>query len=393
MRFHYVAAQPDGKVTEDDVEASGPAEVLDFMAENGLRPISVKAIAGITEKHGWKSVLAPSINVTDKVFLCKYLALMLRVGTDLFKAIDILIADFDKPAMKALLIEIRESLSKGQPFYSTFLRYPKYFSPVFVNLVRAGEESGNLEGVFEDLSVSLAKEQKLRNQIRSAMVYPALLLCVSVIILTVLLVFALPKLAEIFTSSGIEPPTFSRVVFAVGLFLGKYIWFILPIGIGGVVFIYLFTKKTVVGHTIAMQIFNRLPVVHNVILKTALQRFAAVFSSLTRAGLPILSALEITAQAVGLRELREALLRIAREGLTKGLTIGEAFRRETFFPKTVVNLIAISEKAGHLEEILKSLADFYESEIDSGIKTLVAFLEPAMLLFIGGLIGTIAISI
>jgi len=137
----------------------------------------------------------------------------------------------------------------------------------------------------------------------------------------------------------------------------------------------------------------KLPVIKNVLKQMALQRFASTLSSLLMAGLSILDSLEITAQTVGFEDLKNSLMRVSREGIAKGLTIGEAFRRETIFPRVVVNLMAISEKAGHIENILLALADFYEGEIETAVKTMVSFLEPVMLMAIGIIIGTIAVSI
>ena len=141
------------------------------------------------------------------------------------------------------------------------------------------------------------------------------------------------------------------------------------------------------------KLIGDIPLVKDVMKKNALQRFAGILSSLIKAGMPITESLEITAQTVSNQELREALIRISREGVAKGLTIGEAFRREPFFPLTVVSLVAISERAGHLSEVLQTLSDFYVKEIDASVKTLVSFLEPALLLFIGGIIGLIALAI
>jgi type II secretory pathway component PulF len=393
MRFHYVASEPSGRVIEADVEAQGPAEVLEWMANQGLRPVSLKALGGV-EASGWRGRLfGQKITIEDKVFLTRYLALMLKVGTDLFKAIDILISDFDKPVVKALLIEVRDALSKGQPFYTTFAKYPKYFSPVFVNLIRSGEASGNLERVFDDLSVSLEKEQALRSRIRGALVYPLVLMSLSMLIVLGLVTFALPKIASTFASAGFKPPTFSRIVFAVGLFLGKYVIFIfvflIALAVGGWYFFY----RTPMGQQIVARALNKIPVINEVLHRIALQRFAATLSSLLKSGMPIIESLEISAETVGSVELRSALLRISREGIAKGLTIGEAFRKEVFFPRVVVNLIAISERAGHLENILDTLASFYEAEIDASIRTLVAFLEPALLVVIGLIVAVIALAI
>jgi len=378
-------------VTEGDLEAQGPAEVLEWMASQGLRPVSVKAMGGV-EKKGLGGIFSQSITVADKVFLTKYLALMLKVGTDLFAAIDILIADFDKPVVKSLLIEVRDSLSKGKPFYSTFTRYPKYFSPVFVNLIKAGEASGNLEKVFDDLSTSLEKEQIIRGRVKGALIYPVVLVVLSLVILFGLVTFALPKIAEVFLSGAIEPPTFSRVVFTVGLFFGNYIFVIIPVIILAAIGSWYFLRKTAAGREVWGRTLSNTPIIKDILYRLALQRFASTLSSLLRSGMPILESLEITADSVGHAELKAALLRISREGITKGLTIGEAFRHEPVFPRVVVNLIAISEKAGHMESILDTLADFYETEIDTSIKTLVSFLEPALLVVIGLVVATIALS-
>ena len=393
MRFHYIASQPTGKVIEGDFEAAGPAEVLEYLANQGLRPISIKIVKGVEEVGRGLFIFRKGIRVADKVFLTKYLSLMLKVGTDLLKAIDILIVDLDNPAMRALLIEIRGTLEKGQPFYSTFLKYPKYFSSVFVNLIKAGETSGNLERVFEDLSVSLEKDQDLRRKIKSALTYPIILLIASFSVLILLVSFAVPKIATVFASANVRPPLFSRIVISTGLFISDYIWFFLIfLGILIVSLWYLFAK-TASGKKFLYQFALKLPIIKTVLKQIALQRFASTLSSLLRAGLPILDSLEITSQTVGYGELKDSLIRISWEGVAKGLTIGEAFRREAIFPRVVVNLMAISEKAGHIEDILSALATFYEGEIEVAIKTMVSFLEPALLMGIGIIIGTIAISI
>jgi len=392
MNFRYVATQSSGKIVEGNTEAESTAKVLEWMATQGLRPISIKAYEEI-EARGWRSYFGQTIATTDKVFLTKYLALMLKMGTNLFSAIDILIADFDKPSVKALLIEIKENLSKGKPFYTTFAKYSKYFSSVFVNLIKAGEVSGNLEKVFEDLSKSLEKEQELRGRIRAALIYPTILLMGAFLILTFLVTFALPRIANIFMQGGIKPSGFSRVVFGVGLFIGEYVWILLPLIFILIFGAWFFFAKTVFGQRLLIRIIYRVPVIGVLLKRIAIQRFASVISSLLRAGLPIIDSLEITADAVGSDELKYALLRISREGVSKGVTIGDAFRREPYFPKVVINLIAISERSGHMEEVLETLSNFYASEIDSSIKALVSFLEPVLLLGIGLIVAVIAVSI
>lgn len=379
-------------MTSGEMEAPGTAQVLEFLASQGLRPMSLKKeSAGPTT--GKRKFMQEGITIADKVFLTKYLALMLRIGTDLFKAIDILIADFDKPAVRALLYEIRENLEKGQPFHVAFEKYPKYFSGVFINLVKAGEQSGTLEHTFEQLSVNLQREQSLRQEVRSALTYPVILVAVASLVVLLLVSFALPKISALFADSAVEPPLFSKIVFAIGLFLNTYIWLILLLMIGGGFGIWFMMKNSASARKIFQRFIRRMPLIGPLLKKIAIQRFALTFSSLLSSGLPILEALAITADAVGDAELKDSIDRIAKEGIAKGLTIGDAFKRETTFPRVVTNLIAISEKSGNLSNILATLAEFYESEIRSSVKVLVSFLEPVLLVVIGVIVGTIALSI
>lgn len=386
MQFKYLASQADGKIVEGEVEAGDVPAVLDFLAKQGLRPVNVQSVrrAGFLAK-----VFQAKISLTDQIFLSKYMALMLRIGTGLLQAINVLITDFDKASIKALLLEIRSNIERGLPLYSTFARYPKIFSQVYINLIKTGEASGNLDRVFEDVTELLTKQKELREQIKSALTYPIILLVGSLAILFFLTTYALPKIGGVFSQSGFQMPVFSRVVFSVGLFMGQHIFLIFGI-LAVLVIIAVYLAKT---SRIFLTIMSELPVVKDLFRKIALQRFASTMSTLIKAGLPMTEALEITADAVSNIELKDALNRISKEGLAKGLTVGEAFRKEVFFPRVVVNLVAISEKAGRIEEVLAVLSDFYSKEIDSTLKTLVSFLEPFLLIFIGLVIGLIALSV
>ncbi|RME59535.1 type II secretion system F family protein [Candidatus Parcubacteria bacterium] len=390
MLYYYTAVDEEGKVIEGETDAENVAEAVRYLSSKHLSPISLRAVK--KEGRGVRPLFG-GIKDVDKIFLTKYLALMLKVGTDLLSAINILIVDFEKPAMRNFLLEVRDNLAKGRPFYETFAQYPRIFSPVFVNLVRAAEESGNLQQTFENLSVSLAREADLRKKVKSALIYPLLLLALSLAIMVFLSVFALPRIAKVFIDGGIEPPTFSRIVFNIGLFIDAHL---LQLAVGAVLTIIAavwFFWFTEIGRRFAVQIFNKLPFIKKVRSELAIQRFAATLSSLLRAGLTINEAISITAETVGVREFQEALHRINEEGLKKGLTLGEAFRREPVFPRLVANLIAVSEKAGHLEEVMATLADFYAANIATTIRSLVAFLEPTLLSLMGIIVGTIALAI
>lgn len=389
MEFHYIASQPDGKIVENDMDASNIAEVLTLIASKNWKPVSVRP----KETHKRLRLFRGAVNLSDQIFVTKYLALMLKIGTGLLEAINILIADFDKLAIKEILMEVRANLEQGKPFHLTFQKYPQIFSAVTVNLIKAGEASGNLERVFEDVTVSLTKQKDLHDQLKSALIYPIILIVGAIGIMTLIITFALPKVAKVFLDGGFQPPPFSSAVFSIGFFFRDFG----PYFLGGLVFaaiacVYLM-RSSVVFRKFVGNLFSEVPLIKDIVKKIALQRFARTLASLVRAGLPITEALEITADATGNPALKESLVRIAREGLAKGLTFGDAFKREPFFPQTVVNLISISEKAGHIEEVLETLSDFYVKEIDSSVKSLVSFLEPVLLLFIGVAIAAIALAV
>lgn len=389
MQFKYIASELGNKIVEGEVEAQNLGEVLSFLAGKGWKPVSVKEV----KKSFLTRFNLGQIDIADQIFLSKYLSLMLQLGTDLLQAVNILIQDLVKVQVKSFLIELRTAIEKGQPFYSVFARYPKVFSDVYINLIRVGEASGSLDKVFYDLSEMLDKQKTLRDQIKGALIYPIILLIGSVAVLFLLVTFALPKIAKVFLEGGVEPPAFSRIVFSIGLFFNDYLGYVIVsivLIVGGSIFAYKWSLS--VRHFIS-SFFANIPIVKELIKKIAIQRFAAIFASLVKSGMSLTEALEITAKAVGNAGLQDALLRISREGLAKGLTVGEAFNREPFFPRTVVNLITISEKSGSLDKILDTLSGFYIQEINSNIKVLVSLLEPMLLVGIGGAVGLIALSI
>ncbi len=393
MRFKYIASQPDGKIIEGETDLKDKSEVLGFLASRGLRPVSVRSLERGARRNLGIGLGKDRITITDQIFLTKNLALMLKIGVGLLQAINILIEDFEKPAMKTLLVEVKNGVEKGQPFYATFARYPKIFSQSFINLIKAGESSGNLERVFDNLSAALTKEKALKDQIKSVLIYPIILVVTSLLVLIFLVTFAIPKIARLFLDSGFNPPFFSKIVFTIGLFFGHYGFYILGVVTVLIIgFLYVY-RLSYTFKQLASGFVSELPIVRKVVSKIALQNFCATFASLIKAGMPFTEALEITASTASNSELKATLIRISREGLSKGLTVGEAFRREIFFPRMVVDLIAISEKAGHIEEVLTTLADFYAGEIDSSLKSLVSFLEPILLLVVGAIIGIIALSI
>ena len=392
MLFHYLAQDEKGRLKEGNISQTDLKSALEFLASQNLKPINVKPIT-LEQKKGEIHIFKEKLSLTDKMFLTKYLALMLKVGTDLFSAIDVLIEDFQSGPARRFLLEIRSNLEQGKPFWLAFSQHPEHFSPVVTNLIKAGEASGNLEVTLSQVSNDLERERDLNSKVRSSLIYPILLLVASFAMVIFLVTFAVPKLGEMFSSTGKPLPTYTRIVLAVGMFLNRYIYVVVPVCIAVPLGLYFYFTKNKKGKEVFNKLLDKIPVTRNLQENMALTRFASVLSSLIKAGMPIIQAIEVTAQAVGNPKYEAALMRISKEYLAKGLTIGDSFRKEKVFPAVVISLLAIGEKAGHTDEILDTLSHFYESEVDVSLKTLVSFIEPAMLLFLGVIVGGIALSL
>jgi len=392
MLFHYLAQDQKGHLKEGNINQPNMEAVLEYLTTQKLKPLSVKPL--ILEKERKEFLIfKKTLSLTDKVFLTKYLALMLKVGTDLFSAIDILIQDFESGPTRRFLLETRANLERGEPFWKTFAQHPDYFSPVVANLIKAGESSGNLEATLNQVSLDMERDRNLQTKVKSSLVYPVTLMVASLFMIVFLVTFAVPKLGEMFLGTGQTIPTYTRIVLSVGMFLNRNIFLILPIIIGIPLGLFYYFRKTKKGRELLSSLLEKIPISRDLMEKMALERFSSVLSSLIKAGMPIIQAIEVTAGAVGHPKYEAALIRIAKEHLAKGLSIGDSFKKETIFPAVVSNLLAIGEKAGHTEEILKTLSEFYEVEIEGALKTLVSMLEPILLLFLGVVVGGIALSL
>lgn len=391
MLFHYLAQDKQGRIKEGNISQANLKLALDFLVTQNLKPISVKPVPYVIKKRFL--FFKETLSLTDKVFLTKYLSLMLKVGTDLFSAIDILIEDFESGPSRRFLLEARANLEQGKPFWYSFSQHPEYFSSVVVNLIKAGENSGNLETTLNQVSVDLERERNLTSKVKSALIYPLLLVVASFAMVIFLVTFAIPKLGDMFLNMGRDIPVYTRVVLTVGMFLNRNIFWVVPLMVGIPLGLFFYFSKTKKGKEMFNDLLERIPVARDLISKLALERFASVLSSLIKAGMPIIQALETTAKAVSYPKYEAALLRISKEHLVKGLSLGEAFKREKVFPAVVSNLLVIGEKAGQIEDILRTLAGFYETEIDVNLKTLVSLIEPVMLIIMGVVVGGIALSL
>jgi len=318
---------------------------------------------------------------------------MLQVGTDLFKAIDILITDSTEGPVRRFLLEVRGNLEKGKPFYTSFEAHPEYFSIVDTNLIKAGEASGQLSQTLAKLSVDLEGQSELTSKVKSSLTYPIILLIGAFAVMIFMAMFILPKLGKVFEGTTAKIPTYTRVVLGASNFLNKYAYICLPLFIIIPVGLFLYFSKTSKGKIAFSNFLDKIPVVRHLQENLALQRFTSILSSLILSGMPIIKALEITAKAAAYEKYTNALMNISKNIETKGLSIGDAFKQEGVFGGVLTNLIAVGEKAGHTGDILQTLSNFYKTESESSLKMLVSFIEPVLLVLIGLIVGVLGLSI
>jgi len=246
---------------------------------------------------------------------------------------------------------------------------------------------------LNQIALDLERERTMTTKIKSVLIYPVILVIASFLMIIFLITFAIPRLGEMFLSIGQPIPFYTRLVLMGGMFLNKYLYIFLPLILGIPLLLYYYFTKVEAGKKYFSDLLLKLPIIKDLIEKMALFRLTSVLGNLVKAGMPIIRAVEITAMAVGHPNYESSLRRIAKEYLTQGLTLGESFRKEKVFPSILINLISLSEKAGRLEEVLFSLAGFYEGEIETSLKILTSLIEPLLLLFLGIIVGGIALSL
>ncbi|HRZ29558.1 MAG TPA: type II secretion system F family protein [Candidatus Paceibacterota bacterium] len=391
MLFHYTAFDTRNVYVEGDIDMPTLEDVLKFLNNQQLKPIKVVPI-NLKAQAKSLTLFQRRISLMEQIFLFKYLGLMLKVGTDILKAVDVLMQDYDKGPVKNFLLQSRSNLEKGSPFYITFEQNKKVFSYVTINLIKAGEKSGTLQITLEKISINLEKDKDLRGKIISALTYPVLLLSLMLVLMVFLMIFLLPKMGASFTEAGLKLPAFTKMLFSVSTYFNAHMVPVLATFFGVPIVLGFYFFKTDIGKKQFNKFIRLIPPIRNFLNKMALQRLTGTLSSLIKAGMPLVESLKITSESVGEDIFRISLSNVATY-LTQGLTVGEAFRQEKSFPRYLSNLLAIGEKAGHIDEILATMSDFYEKEIEASLKSLVALIEPVMLIFMGAAIGGIAVSV
>lgn len=391
--FTYEATDSKGKIVTGEITAVTEKEAMHYLGRQGLIPI---VLTNKSEKGGSDSdesfSFFDSINSVDRLFLIRNLSTMLKAGLSFNEAIDILAQDTDRPPLRKFLLKVQRNLQNGLPLSFTLDQYRVSFPPVFIGMVKAGEASGKLADSLTDLNQYLSREYALAAKVKGAMVYPVILMFAAVLVITLLLVFVLPKLTESFASSGTELPGLTKFFLTISNVLT-----ISPLLDFGVIFGsiigFITLRRTEKGRVLLSTFASKIPGIRDVVKKVALIRFARVFGTLLASGVSAIESLELTGDAVGSKMYKNSLLDVT-EQIKNGTQFSVAIGKyPKLFPLLLVNLIMVGERTGTLEHILRTYGDFMDEEVDGTLKRVTSAIEPILLMVMGIVVGSIAVAI
>jgi len=320
----------------------------------------------------------------------RQLATMIDAGLPLVQSLDILAQQEQNETFKEIIRGIKADVEAGSTFAASLKKYPRVFDELYTNLVIAGEEAGTLDVILNRLATHIEKMEELKRKIKSALVYPAMIVAVAIVVTVVLLVFVIPVFEKLFGSTGMSLPAPTLLVMSISRFVKKYIIFVAA---AFIVFVFLLRRqyRTEKGRFFVDRCILKTPIFGELIQKVSIARFSRTLATLVASGVPILEALSIVAGASGNKVVEKSVLE-ARESISEGQTISEPLAQNAVFPVMVTQMISVGETTGSLELMLNKIADFFEEEVDVAVATLSSMLEPMLMIFLGVTIGGLVIA-
>jgi type IV pilus assembly protein PilC len=372
------------------VAAASREEAIAMLRRQQILPTVVKPKA-----KGFE-VKLPGIvgRVSDKdlAVFTRQFATMIDAGLPLVQCLEILSQQTENKQLAKVITQIRQDVESGATLTDALKKHPKVFNDLYVNMTSAGEAGGILDTILNRLAVHIEKVMKLKKRVKSAMIYPAVVIGVAAAVLAIILIFVIPVFAKMYESFGATLPLPTQIVVTISNFVASWTG-------GGIVFgtIILLVVgirlayKTQKGRMIIDRIFLRLPIVGILIRKVAVAKFTRTLGTLISSGVPILDGLQIVARTAGNRVIEKAVLE-TRQSVSEGKTLADPLNATKVFPPMVTSMIAVGESTGALDTMLSKIADFYEEEVDVAVANLTSLLEPVMIVFLGTTVGGIVVS-
>ena len=332
-----------------------------------------------------------SIKPGDIAIFSRQLATMLSAGIPLVQAFEIVGSGHDNAAMQKLILTIKADVEGGSALAESLAKHPLYFDDLFINLVEAGEQAGALETLLDKIATYKEKTEALKKKIKKALTYPAAVLVVAFIVTTILLIFVIPAFEDLFKGFGADLPTFTRMVIDLSVFVraqGFYIAILIGAAIGA--FIYFHKRSREMRHFLD-RLSLKIPIIGPILQKAAIARYARTLSTMFSAGVPLVEALESVAGATGNIVYEIGVLEM-RDEVSTGQRLQQAMESTGLFPNMVIQMIAVGEESGSLDDMSSKVADFYEEDVDNAVDNLSSLLEPIIMGILGVLVGGLVIA-
>lgn len=385
--FVYEARSRNGEVRRGVREAENEDAVSNWLRTQQLNPVKVKKKA-----REFNITIGQGVTPKDLVIFTRQFSTMIDAGLPLVQCLDILANQNDNPFFANILRDVKSNVEQGRNFSESLSRHPKVFDHLYCNLVKAGEIGGILDTILNRLAIYIEKRVKLARQVRGALVYPAAIVGISFIVISVLMTWVIPTFSQMFADFGAadEMPGLTKAVIALSQGFVKWFPLVLAVLIGGGAAL-TWGYRQPAGREFAHRMLLELPLIGPVMRKIAVARFTRTLGTLLSSGVPILDALEIVAASSGNVVIEKAIM-TARARISEGRNLSEPLLETKAFPPMVVQMIGVGEQTGALDTMLNKIADFYEEEVDVAVAALTSLLEPLMMVVLGGICGVILIA-
>ncbi|MHA6483632.1 type II secretion system F family protein [Paenibacillus sp. strain BS8-2] len=389
-KYRYKAVTSAGKKTTGFLEATSTIRARESIVEKGLW---LTEIVDANETTLYKEISfgGPKVKTEHFTVFCRQLATMYRAGVSIVDAVQILQEQTPSKVLAKLLDGIGEDMRGGKQLSEAVSAYPSVFSTVFVSMVQAGEAAGNLDVMLERLAIFFEKERNTREKVKSAMVYPSIMLILMIVVIFFMMLFVIPQYAVSFEGMGIELPLPTLIVMAVSEFVQQF-WYLViaALFLPGALWSYVRRSKSGLLATDALLL--RIPVFGTLWHKQAIARFSRTFSSLLAAAIPIMQSMSIVSNVVGNAAIGKAIMD-SRDKIMSGDSMSEPLKQSKLFPPMVVQMMSIGERSGSIEDMLDKVADFYEADVEQMADRLKALLEPLMIVLLTGIVGVIVMAV
>lgn len=383
--FIYTAKTKEGELQKGEVEAENESAAAKVLMSRELTPVSV------FREDGQSLNLFNRISAKDKALIARQLATMVNAGLPIAQSLKTLQEQIQKTKIKKVLEQVSGDVEGGATLSSSFARFPEMFSGIEITLIASGETSGSLDKSLLRLADQLEKEQTLMRKVRGALIYPAFLTAVVIIVVAVMIVYVMPQMEGLYSSFNAKLPLLTRILIGVSHFMSKFApWLILAL-IGFVLYI-IWAIRRPWGRRIWDKLKLSTPAINELLKKMYMARFSRTLAALVGSGVPLLDSLSIVSKAIG-NVVYEELIQEAAEKVKSGIALSEPLKENPLYPPIVSQMVSVGEKTGELDNMLNKLADYFEEEVDTLVKNISNLIEPVMIVVLGGLIGVILIAI